>query len=191
MDNKIKTIITECDGVQNMTTTIPSFTSSASSSSSYHQQQPFDFIMEAALGVHNITNFKLLCLVCYVIEDYLFQFIHDIQLQVIPIHNNLETRDLLVGTPSVETVDVYLKDHLLGYLLEHFIRNQGEIVYSQFQKNEDNTSSGCCCVIQLAFSSGTTPSSALLLTNQYLIDAASEIIHEVQCMQNAFRVLVD
>ena len=151
----------------------------------------FDFLVKT-LGIY--TNYEILFLACEIIEKRFHQFIHEVQSQVVPIHESKDSPDLGYTTVTVSSIensfDIILEgeDYTFGYLLEHYLhlmfysdKSNEELVYIGFKKYHPHDTFS---VIRMAFQN---PSTAPLLSKQYLIQASTEITKVMQTLKEKAR----
>jgi DNA-directed RNA polymerase alpha subunit len=151
----------------------------------------FDFLVKT-VGIY--TNYEILFLACEIVEKRFHQFVHEVQSQVVPIHESKDSPDLGYTTVTVSSIensfDVILEgeDYTFGYLLEHYLHamfysddSNEELVYIGFKKYHPHDTFS---VIRMAFQNPTT---AALLAKQYLIQASTEIAKVMQTLKEKAR----
>jgi DNA-directed RNA polymerase subunit L len=151
----------------------------------------FEFIIKT-LGIY--SNYEILFVACEIIEKRFHQFIHEVQSQVVPIHESKDSPDLGYTSVTVSSIDnsfdVILEgeDYTFGYLLEHYLHlmfyadeTNEELVYIGFKKYHPHDTYS---VIRMAFK---TPSTATLLSKQYLIQASTEITTVMKTLKEKAR----
>ena len=151
----------------------------------------FDFIVKT-LGIY--SNYEILFVACEIIEKRFHQFIHEVQSQVVPIHESKDSPDLGYTSVTVSSIensfDIILEgeDYTFGYLLEHYLHmmfyadeTNDELVYIGFKKYHPHDTYS---VIRMAFK---TLSTATLLSKQYLIQASTEIATVMKTLKEKAR----
>jgi DNA-directed RNA polymerase alpha subunit len=147
----------------------------------------FDFIIKT-LG--NYSNYDILFIACEIIEKRFHQFIHEVQSQVVPIHESKDSPDLGYTSVTVSSIensfDIILEgeDYTFGYLLEHYLHSMfysdkanEDLVYIGFKKYHPHDTYS---VIRMAFKNRST---ATLLSKQYLIQASTEITNVMKTLK--------
>ena len=151
----------------------------------------FDFLVKT-VGIY--TNYEILFMACEIVEKRFHQFIHEVQSQVVPIHESKDSPDLGYTTVTVSSIensfDIILEgeDYTFGYLLEHYLHlmfysdeSNEELVYIGFKKYHPHDTFS---VIRMAFK---TQSTAALLSKQYLIQACTEITKVMETLKEKAR----
>jgi DNA-directed RNA polymerase alpha subunit len=151
----------------------------------------FEFIIKT-LGIY--SNYDILFTACEILEKRFHQFIHEVQSQVVPIHESKDSPDLGYTSVTVSSIDnsfdIILEgeDFTFGYLLEHYLHlmfyadeTNEELVYIGFKKYHPHDTYS---VIRMAFK---TISTATLLSKQYLIQASTEITTVMKTLKEKAR----
>jgi DNA-directed RNA polymerase II subunit RPB3 len=151
----------------------------------------FDFIVKT-IGVYD--NKEIVYNACKILEKWFHQFVHDVQSQIVPSHESIESRDLGYTSVTVSSIensyDIILEneDYTIGYLLEHYLftlfyenKDNDELTYVGFKKYHPHDSYS---VIRMAFKKKET---AQLLCSSYLVIAAKEIAKTIESVKNKFQ----
>ena len=155
----------------------------------------FEFIVKT-VGVY--SNYEIVYSACDILKRKFDRFAQDVQSQVVPIHQSIDTKDLgytSVTIPSIEnSFDVILEeeDFTMGYLLEYYLYKlyyqskdqSNEMTFVGFKKYHPHDSYS---VIRMAFKE--LPSAQLLL-KQILVQTAMEISKLLEDIKKQFSPFV-